>query len=212
MDSRISTATEFVKKELGSAEAGHDWWHIQRVRKNALEIAKGEKVDLLVMELAALLHDIGDAKFHDGNETIGPKRVQEFLDQIELLEEQKLHILNIVKFISFKGGHNEGKFDSPEFRIVQDADRLDALGAIGIARAFSYGGHKGRIFYDPAIPPSMNMSREEYKSSTAPTINHFYEKLLLLKDLMKTSRGREIAEERHDFMLQFLDQFYKEWG
>jgi uncharacterized protein len=212
MDRNIARAVEFVKGELDHAEAGHDWWHIQRVWNNALKISDAQEVDDLVIELAALLHDIGDAKFHGGDESVGPAKVEDFLNTLPLDSPRKEHIIQIVRYISFKGGHNEGKFDSPEFRIVQDADRLDAIGAIGIARAFSYGGHKGRIFYDPDIPPNMNMDREEYKSSTTPTINHFYEKLLLLKDLMKTEKGKELAQERHRFMEQYLDQFYKEWS
>jgi uncharacterized protein len=162
--------------------------------------------------IAALLHDIADYKFHNGDENIGPRIAREFLISQNLPDEIVTHVVQIIDNISFKGGNTMGKFKSPELDIVQDADRLDALGAIGIARTFNYGGFKGRALYDPAIAPNMNMSKEEYKNSTAPTINHFYEKLLLLKDRMNTETGKQIAEDRHRFMQQFLDQFYGEWN
>ncbi|MGB7842364.1 MAG: HD domain-containing protein [Salinimicrobium sp.] len=202
----------FVRKTLQDAEGGHDWFHIERVFKNAEKIASSEEVDEFVVALGALLHDIADSKFHDGDETIGPKIARKFLEEQQVEEKVILHVENIIKWISFKGGNEEQKFTSPELDVVQDADRLDALGAIGIARTFNYGGHKGRALYDPAIKPNLNMTKEEYKASTAPTVNHFYEKLFLLKDRMNTKTGRKIAEERHRFMELFLEQFYAEWG
>lgn len=207
----IDRTLEFVKDELAGAEGGHDWFHIERVWKTARHIAKDEKVDLLVVELGALLHDIADSKFHAGDEEIGPQKTREFLNSMEVDKEVTDHVVQIVKNISFKGGNHTQQFHSPELDVVQDADRLDAMGAIGIARSFNYGGHKGRALYDPDIEPQLNMSKEEYKKSTAPTINHFYEKLLLLKDRMNTETGRKMAEERHRFMEMFLQQFYKEW-
>ena len=207
----ISKTVDFVKKELADAEGGHDWWHIYRVWKNACNIAQSEDVDLLVVELGALLHDIADSKFHAGNEEIGPQKARAFLEKIGVDESIILHISNIIRYVSFKGGNHEQKFKSPELDVVQDADRLDAIGAIGIARTFNYGGFKNRALYDPSIPPKLDMTKEEYKKSTAPTINHFYEKLLLLKDRMNTKTGKKLAEERHHYMEQFLEQFYKEW-
>lgn len=208
----IRNTRNFVKETLQNAEGGHDWFHIQRVVKNANEIAVGEEVDHFVVELGALLHDIADSKFHDGDESIGPKVAWEFLKKQEVSEEIIDHVVKIIENISFKGGNVDQKFSSAELDVIQDADRLDALGAIGIARTFNYGGHKGRALYDPAIKPNLNMTKEEYKASNAPTVNHFYEKLFLLKDRMNTKTGRRIAEERHRFMELFLEQFYAEWG
>lgn len=209
---QLITATEqFVKKELADAEGGHDWWHIYRVWKLARKIAAGEQVDMLVVELSALLHDIADSKFHGGDESVGPRKARSFLESIGTPEPVIQHVEDIIVNISFKGGHNNGTFSSPELAVVQDADRLDAIGAIGIARTFNYGGFKNRSLYDPAIPPNLQMTKEEYKHSSAPTINHFYEKLLLLKDRMNTATGRQLAVERHAFMETFLDKFYQEW-
>ena len=208
----LVTATEkFVKNELSGAEGGHDWWHIYRVWQLAKRVASTEKVDITIVELGALLHDIADSKFHGGNEEVGPKKAHEFLCSIGASEDLADHVANIVRFVSYKGGHQQTVFSSPELDVVQDADRLDALGAIGIARTFNYGGFKERAIYDPDIPPNLNMSKEEYKNSTAPSINHFYEKLLLLKDRMNTSTGRDLAEERHAFLELYLNQFYEEW-
>lgn len=201
----------FVKSTLKYAEGGHDWFHIERVLKNARLIAKGEDCDMQIVELGALLHDIADSKFHNGDETIGPKIAKAFLESINVPTAIIDHVENIIKHISFKGGRQKHDFNSKELDIVQDADRLDAIGAIGIARTFNYGGFKNRAIYDPATPPNLNMTKEEYKNSTAPTVNHFYEKLLLLKDLMNTKTGKKIAQQRHDFMKSFLDQFYAEW-
>ena len=208
----ISTTTNFVRSTLEGAEAGHDWWHIQRVWNNAKQIGQAESVDMLVVELAALLHDIADSKFHDGNEDIGPQLAIEFLSSIHLDETRIEHIQQIIRNLSFKASLGTVSFHSKELEVVQDADRLDAIGAIGIARAFTYGGFKNRELYNPEIPPHLNMSKEEYKNSTAPTLNHFYEKLLLLMDKMNTLSGRELAAQRHQFMLVYLEQFYSEWG
>lgn len=216
--SLIENTMIFVKKELRSAEGGHDWFHVERVYKNALKIAVGEEklsgksIDKVVISLAALLHDIADYKFHDGDETIGPEKARNFLQNQQVAEEIIHHVVKIIENISFKGGNQKQKFHSEAFAIVQDADRLDALGAIGIARTFNYGGFKKRPIYDPEILPILDMSPSEYKSSNAPTINHFYEKLLLLKDRMNTQTGKKMAEERHRFMELFLEKFFKEWN
>jgi uncharacterized protein len=201
----------FVKQQLENAEGGHDWFHIERVYKNSILIAQEEDCDLTVVKLGALLHDIADSKFHDGDETIGPKIARTFLESENVFEETINHVINIIENISFKGGNFENKFSSKELEIVQDADRLDAIGAIGIARTFNYGGFKNRALYDPSIAPNLNMSKEEYKNSNSPTLNHFYEKLLLLKDKMNTATGKKIALERHQYMENFLSQFYAEW-
>ncbi|WP_158851601.1 HD domain-containing protein [Algibacter sp. L1A34] len=211
-ESIISKTITFVKETLKDAEGGHDWFHIERVYKNALLISKTEKVDAFVVVLGALLHDIADSKFHDGDETVGPKVASDFLLEQNVDNSTIKHVVNIIENISFKGGNEEQNFTSPELNVVQDADRLDAIGAIGIARCFNYGGFKNRALYNPEIKPDLNMSKEAYKKSTAPTINHFYEKLLLLKDRMNTKTGKLIAGERHEFMLQFLNQFDKEWA
>ena len=207
----IDTTVYFVKTTLQNAEGGHDWWHIERVWKNAVTIAEGEKVNLHVVELAALLHDIADAKFNNGDEEIGPAKATQFLQSISVAEEIIEQVENIIRNISFKGGNFTQYFNSPELAVVQDADRLDALGAIGIARAFNYGGFKNREIYNPAIAPDLGMTKESYKKSAAPTINHFYEKLLLLKNKMNTTTGKQMAEQRHLFMETYLEQFYKEW-
>lgn len=209
--SLIDNTILFVKQKLENAEAGHDWFHIERVYKNALLIAEGEACDLTIVKLGALLHDIADSKFNDGDESVGPKLAQSFLESQKASKEVIEHIVNIIENISFKGGNFEKKFTSKELEIVQDADRLDAIGAIGIARTFNYGGFKNRPLYNPSIAPKLKMTKEEYKNSEAPTINHFYEKLLLLKDKMNTETGKRIAEERHKFMELFLSQFYAEW-
>ena len=201
----------FVQEKLENAEGGHDWFHIERVYKNALLIAENEVCDVNVVKLGALLHDIADSKFHDGDEAIGPKIAREFLESENADEVTIQHVINIIKNSSFKGGKTEKTFSSVELDIVQDADRLDAMGAIGIARTFNYGGFKNRPLYNPNIAPNLHMSKEEYKNSEAPTINHFYEKLLLLRDKMNTETGGKIAQERHQFMINFLSQFYAEW-
>ncbi|WP_339702853.1 HD domain-containing protein [uncultured Marixanthomonas sp.] len=207
----INNTIAFVKEELKNAEGGHDWFHIERVYKNAMHISETEQVDTLIVALGALLHDIADSKFHDGDEAVGPKKATDFLTSEGVSEEIIEHVVQSIKNISFKGGNKTQAFHSNELAVVQDADRLDALGAIGIARTFNYGGFKNRTLYNPDIQPNLQMSPAEYKASEAPTINHFYEKLLLLKDRMNTETGRRIAAERHVFMETFLQQFYAEW-
>ncbi|SDH47882.1 uncharacterized protein SAMN04488062_10864 [Flavobacterium omnivorum] len=201
----------FVKEKLENAEGGHDWFHIERVYKNTLLIAKNEACNTAVVQLGALLHDIADSKFHNGDETVGPRVAREFLESENVDEEIIEHVVNIIENISYKGGNFEKKFSSIELNVVQDADRLDAIGAIGIARTFNYGGFKNRTLYDPEIAPKSSMSKEEYKKNDSPTLNHFYEKLLLLKDKMNTQTGKQIAQERHRYMEGFLAQFYAEW-
>jgi len=209
----ISNTITFVKETLKNAEGGHDFVHVERVYKNAIAIAKQEKnADEFIVALGALLHDIADSKFYDGDETVGPKKARVFLESQNVEESQIVHVIKIIENISFKGGNFEQKFKSLELDIIQDADRLDAIGAIGIARCFNYGGFKNRALYNPEIPPNLNMTKEEYKKSKAPTINHFYEKLLLLKDKMNTATGKLLAEQRDQFMEQFLEQFYQEWN
>jgi uncharacterized protein len=207
----VDATVIFVKQQLEGAEAGHDWFHIERVYRNALHIADQEQCNREVVQLAAFLHDIADSKFHGGDETIGPKTARAFLESQYVEEATIDHVVKIIENISFKGGNTARMFSSLELDIVQDADRLDAIGAIGIARTFAYGGFKNRPLYDPAIAPNMHMTKEEYKASNAPTLNHFYEKLLLLKDRMNTSKGKKLAEDRHRFMEVFLAQFYAEW-
>ncbi len=207
----ITKTVGFVKETLAGAEGGHDWWHIYRVWRTAKYIARTESVDSFVVELGALLHDIADSKFYGGDEKIGPRKARDFLSSQGVEEEVIVHVENIITHISFKGGKQSQIFKSPELDVVQDADRLDAIGAIGVARTFNYGGYKNREIYNPGIKPNLNMTKEEYKNSNAPTINHFYEKLLLLKDKMNTSTGMKMAGDRHQFMELFLDRFYQEW-
>ncbi|WP_407557088.1 HD domain-containing protein [Winogradskyella sp. 4-2091] len=212
-DAQLIDATiNFVKNELKNAEGGHDWFHIERVYKNSLLIAKQEKVDITIVSLAALLHDIADSKFHKGDETLGSKIASTFLLKHNVDSEIIEHVTQIIDNMSFKNTFDlTTAFTSKEMEVVQDADRLDAIGAIGIARCFNYGGFKDRALYDPEVTPNLNMTKAEYKSSNAPTINHFYEKLLLLKDKMNTKTGKRIALERHKYMEGFLKQFYAEW-
>lgn len=207
----IKNTAEFVKTSLKDAEGGHDWFHILRVWNNAKLIASEENVDLFIVELGALLHDIADSKFYNGDETMGPKIAREFLQTQQVSEEIIFHIEQIISNISYKGGNFAQTFTSPELQVLQDADRLDAIGAIGIARCFNYGGFKNRSLYNPEIKPNLQQTKEEYKNSNAPTINHFYEKLLLLKDKMNTKTGKKIALVRHEYMEGFLQQFYNEW-
>jgi uncharacterized protein len=207
----INKTIEFVKESLGGAEGGHDWWHAYRVWKMAIRIAEQETSDMFVVQLGALLHDIADAKFHGGNEAIGPEMAGKFLTKLGVEKQVIDHIVAIIQHISFKNSFTENKFSSVELNIIGDADRLDAIGAIGIARTFNYGGHKGFALYDPELPPQIFTNKEDYKNSKAPTLNHFYEKLLLLKDRMKTQTGKELAEKRHHFMETYLAQFFGEW-
>ncbi len=212
MEKYIEQTITFVKKELKDAEAGHDWFHIERVYKNALNLLKTEEGNEQIVLLGALLHDIADSKFHNGNETIGPKKAMDFMTLIDIDNEVKEHVVKIIENISFKGGNFNRTFQSKELEIVQDADRLDAIGAIGIARAFNYGGFKNRTIYNPSEKPKFGMTKEEYKKHEGSTINHFYEKLLLLKNLMNTETGKKLAENRHQYMEDFLAQFYNEWN
>lgn len=207
----IETTIQFVKATLAQAEGGHDWFHIERVYKNAVLIAASENCDLVIVQLGALLHDIADSKFHDGDESIGPRTARTFLESEKVEPAIIDHVIAIIENISFKGGKVERQFSSIELDIVQDADRLDAIGAIGIARTFNYGGFKNRSLYNPEIAPNLTMTKDEYKNNEAPTINHFYEKLLLLKDKMNTTTGKQIAQDRHRYMEDFLEQFYAEW-
>ena len=206
----IQTA-DFMKSELTGEGTGHDWWHVYRVWKNAIQIAKREEVDLFVVELAALLHDIADWKFNDGNEDIGPQLAREWLESLNVDETEIANVCQIIQDISFKGSGVVTNMKTPEGKIVQDADRLDAMGAIGIGRAFAYGGSKGREMYNPDLKPEKHNSFEQYKKSQGSSINHFYEKLLLLKELMNTDTAKKIAEKRHAVMLNYLNDFFQEW-
>ncbi|HLS95300.1 MAG TPA: HD domain-containing protein [Sphingobacterium sp.] len=212
MQDIIEKTVVFVQDRLKNAEAGHDWWHIQRVWNNTKLILETEQADRLVCELTALLHDIADSKFHDGDESIGPRIAGEFLEGVGVEPAIVEHVQKIILNMSFKASLGEVHFHSKELEVVQDADRLDAIGAIGIARAFNYGGFKNREIYNPDIPVETNLSKEMYKNTQAPTINHFYEKLLLLRDKMNTDTGKKIAADRHRFMEVFLQQFYGEWN
>ena len=208
----IDATKAYVKETLKNAEGGHDWFHTLRVYNNAVLISKKEPVDDFVVQLGALLHDIADSKFHNGDETVGPEMARVFLFELNVDSLIIEHVVNIIKHISFKNSlSGKAEFTSKELQVVQDADRLDAIGAIGIARCFNYGGFKNRPLFDPSIQTNMNMTKEEYKTSAAPTINHFYEKLLLLKDKMNTKTGQQIASKRHQFMETYLEQFYAEW-
>ena len=208
----IQQTEDYVKSLLSGEGSGHDWWHVYRVWKNAQTIASSESgANLFIVELAALLHDIGDHKFHNGDETVGPRMARQWLEKHNLSEADIEHVCTIIRDLSFKGAGTSSAMTSLEGRIVQDADRLDAIGAIGIARTFAYGGHKNRLLYDPEVKPELHDSFEAYKASTAPTINHFYEKLLLLKDRMHTETARIMAAQRHKYMEEFLEQFYSEW-
>lgn len=212
MKNHITLTINFVKEKLEGAEAGHDWFHIERVWKLSKKIAEKEGGNIEVIELSALLHDIADPKFHNGDETLALKISKDFLEEIHVNAELIEQVLFVIKNISFKNRAEAPENPPLELQIVQDADRLDAIGAIGIARTFNFGGFKNNLMYHPEIKPNLGMNKEEYKKSNGTTINHFYEKLLLLKDLMNTETAKRIASERHDFMLQFLDEFYKEWN
>lgn len=206
------TKTEtYVRQKLEGEGSGHDWWHVHRVRNTALKLAKKEQADLLIVELAALLHDIADHKFHGGDEKIGPATARKWLENLKVREPVIKNVCDIIRDVSFKGAEVETPMKTIEGKVVQDADRLDALGAIGIARAFAYGGYKERELYNPEINPESHHSFEEYKNSTGPTLNHFYEKLFLLKDRMNTDTGRRLAEKRHHFMREYVNRFLAEW-
>lgn len=206
----IAKTAKYAEKNLGTEATGHDWLHVERVWLNAKAIGKGSRADMFVVELAALLHDIADWKFHGGDHTAGPRKAGAWLESLKVRREVIDHVTSIVANISFKGAKVKNKINTLEGKIVQDADRLDAMGAIGIARAFAYGGAKGREIYNPDVKPVLHDSPESYTSNTSPTISHFYEKLLLLQSLMNTASGRRLAHNRHVFMKSFLRQFHAE--
>jgi uncharacterized protein len=207
----IDKTCQFVEGKLAGEGSGHDWWHIYRVWSLAKNIAHQEGANLRVVELSALLHDIADWKFHDGDDTIGPKAAEQFLNENQVEREVIDPVIEIIASISYKGAGVATPMKTLEGKVVQDADRLDAIGAMGIARTFAYGGHKNRLMYHPDEPPVMHQSFEEYKKNTGHTINHFHEKLLLLKDRMNTASAIRLAKGRHQFMQEYLDQFHKEW-
>jgi len=207
----IERIAEKVKKDLENEGSGHDWWHVYRVWNMARRIAKEESADTFIVELAALLHDIGDWKFHHGNDTIGPRMARRILSKQGITEEMIDHVCEIIQTAPFKGAGVRTKMRTLEGKVVQDADRLDAIGAIGIARAFAYGGSKNRPIYNPNQKPTFHRTKEEYLKTESPTINHFFEKLLLLKNRMNTKTARKIAEKRHRFMEIYLERFFMEW-
>ncbi len=211
-ESIITQTSEYVQQQLTHAEAGHDWFHINRVWKLAKKIANTEPAaDIMIVELAALLHDIADPKFHHGDEEIGPQMANDFLRKRNVLSEDRIHITNIIRHMSFKNSFDDHPFSSLEMHIVQDADRLDALGAIGIARTFHFGGFKNHRIYDPDVPPRQNLDKASYTSGVNTSINHFYEKLLRLPDMMNTAYARRLAIQRAAYMEEFLQTFKDEW-
>jgi len=201
----------FVRQTLTGDSSGHDWWHIHRVRRVAVELGKAEAADLFIVELAALLHDLDDYKLVPHSDSEEPDRARDWLERLQVGKEATDHICQIIMGISFKGARVDSRMTSLEGMVVQDADRLDAIGAIGIARAFAYGGARGRLMHDPEAPAVMHATFADYKKNSGPTINHFYEKLLLLKERMNTRAGKQIAAARHEFMERFLAQFLNEW-
>lgn len=204
--------TEVLAREkLGNEGTGHDWWHAERVRATAAEIARHESADIFVVDLAALLHDIEDFKF-TGSDESGPRFATQWLASLGVGDLVVAHVGEIIARVSFKGAHVEQLPLSLEGKCLQDADRLDALGAIGISRVFAFGGHRGRPIHDPDVAPQLHTSKESYKNSVGTSINHFHEKLLLLKDRMNTAHGRLLAGRRHDYMVGFLDEFHAEWA
>ena len=207
----IQKTADYARETLEGEGSGHDWWHVYRVWKMAKHIGKTENVDMFVVELAALLHDIADYKLHNGDTEIGPRKAEEWLRSLGVDQKIINHIKTIINDAHFKGANVKDKMNSTEGEIIQDADRLDAIGAIGIARTFAYGGHKNAPIHNPNLKPIMYNSFEEYKSNTPSTIAHFYEKLLLLKDRMNTKTARQIALGRHKYMEKFLKKFYLEW-
>ncbi|WP_066175692.1 HD domain-containing protein [Bacillus marinisedimentorum] len=206
----VEKAVDFARKELGEETTGHDWHHIERVWGTTRHIAEEEGADMQVCELAALLHDIADEKLNDSEEE-GLGKVRDWLMSVSLPDSETNHVMEIISTMSFKGGGGP-EVRTLEGKVVQDADRLDAIGAIGIARAFTYAGAKGQPIFDPGLPPRDEMTKTEYRTGKSTAVNHFYEKLLKLKDLMNTETGMKMAEERHRFMVGFLRQFYSEWG
>lgn len=211
-DQIISKTSDFVKSKFDKESTGHDWWHMYRVWQLAKHIAEMEKdVNVFIVELAALLHDIADWKFNNGDMEAGPRAARSWLESIKVENEIILQVEDIIRNVSFKGAGVKQKMKSKEGQVVSDADKLDALGAIGIARTFAYGGANNRPIYDPLVRPVEHGSFESYKTNQGPTINHFYEKLLLLKDRMYTKTGKKIAARRHTFMKNYLNEFYREW-
>lgn len=206
----IQKTAEYIKAEFSEDSSGHDWWHIYRVWMNAITLCKQENADQFLVELAALLHDLDDWKFNESGDE-SPLRARAWLESCSVDSPAADAVCEILKHVSYQGAGVENKMKSLEGFIVQDADRLDAIGAIGIGRAFAYGGYKNRMMYDPDSPPNLHATFEEYKNSKSATINHFYEKLLLLKDMMNTTSARRIAEQRHEVMMKFLHQFMSEW-
>jgi len=207
----IEKTKNYVRKKFSGESTGHDWWHIYRVWKMARKIGKKEKADMFIVELGALLHDIADFKFYSGDDTVGPRKASEWLRSLEVDDEEIKKVSHIIDNVSFKGAKVKSKMESLEGKIVQDADRLDAIGAIGISRTFAFGGSKHRPLYEPNVKPIIHKTFEEYKKGSASTINHFYEKLLHVKDLMNTDTGKEIAQERHRFVEGYLKRFLEEW-
>lgn len=210
--SLIEATVRFVKERLEGIESGHDWFHTERVWKLSKLIAATEECNLTVVELSALLHDVADAKFHNGDENLALVVARDFLEKQNIEKGLVEQVLFIIQKISFKNRGEAPEVLPIELKIVQDADRLDAMGAIGIARTFNFGGYKNNLMYHPDIQPNVAMTKEEYKQYNGTTINHFYEKLLLLKDLMNTQKGKELAERRHHLMEVFLEEFYREWN
>jgi uncharacterized protein len=208
----IDETAEYIKKKLLGEGSGHDWWHVYRVWQLAKTMVDSEpEADRLTVELGAILHDIADWKFADGNLEAGPKAARKWLENKGVDEKVITHIEDIIRDTSFKGANVDLRLKTIEAKIVFDADKLDAIGAIGIGRTFAYGGSKNRSMHEPDQKPTMHDSFEAYKNSNSSTINHFYEKLLLLKDLMYTETGKRLAQHRHEVMEQFLDEFFKEW-
>ncbi len=208
----VDQTAAHVRSQMEGDSSGHDWWHVWRVWQNSLFISRTENADRFVTELAALLHDIADWKFHDGDDSAGPKAARAWLSEQSIGESVIDHVCDIVATVSFKGAGVETPMATLEGKIVQDADRLEAIGAIGIARCFAFGGAKGRLMHDPDDPPELHASFDDYKKKSGPSINHFYEKLLLLKDRMNTETGLKLAAQRHQVLEEFLEQFHAEWN
>lgn len=208
----LAKTEAYVRGRMEGEGSGHDWWHVHRVRQTALRLAREEGADPYVVELAALLHDVADHKFHGGDETAGPRAAREWLEGLGVEEAVVRHVCAIIAELSYKGAGVPTPMSTPEGRVVQDADRLDAIGAIGVARTFAFGGSRGRPMHDPEAAPEAHGSFEAYKASRGPTINHFHEKLLLLRDRMNTAAARRVAEERHRYVEGFLEQFFREWN
>ena len=210
-EEQISHTADFIRKEFSKEGSGHDWWHIYRVWQNARKILSYEHADAEVVQLAVLLHELPDEKLFEGGKEQGIRRSREWLNALDVPEEKVNQIEEILRRCSFRDSIDDTAEPSQELAIVRDADRLDALGAIGIARCFTFNGYKGNMTYDPDNPPNTELNKEEYQKDNSPAINHFYEKLFRLKDLMHTEQGRAMAEHRHQYMEQFIDEFFQEW-